>query len=290
MHDVFSRAPIQRYLIAVSGGIDSVVLLDKMVRAHVGDIVVAHFDHGIREDSAADARFVAALAKRYGVSFVVRREELGARASEERARVRRYSFLEEQAKEHSAALVTAHHADDIIETIAINVSRGTGWRGVAVLNNIRVMRPLLSVTKDEIRQYALTHRLEWVEDSTNATSDYLRNRIRALIAERFLTSQKQSVLVAWKQQLRNKIRIDEELQKFINRNEYSRYFFVSIDSLSAAEILRAAIVAKTLQSPTRPQIDRALIAIKTAASGTLFEVGGGVTLRFTIRTFIVEIS
>ena len=74
-----------KYVLAISGGVDSVVLLDMMSQLNK-DIVVAHFDHGIREDSAADARFVEALANRYGVEFIVERVELGVTASEDLAR------------------------------------------------------------------------------------------------------------------------------------------------------------------------------------------------------------
>ena len=101
-------------VVAVSGGVDSVVLLDMLADEGV-NIVVAHFDHGIRPDSAADAWFVKALAARYGVEYIGKREELGADASEELARERRYAFLHEVAQKHHAKLVTAHHLDDLIE-------------------------------------------------------------------------------------------------------------------------------------------------------------------------------
>jgi tRNA(Ile)-lysidine synthase len=81
-----------KYLVAVSGGIDSVVLLHKLVAAGEHELVVAHFDHGIREDSAEDARFVKGLAEHYGLPFVMKREELGKTAGEEQARTRRYAF------------------------------------------------------------------------------------------------------------------------------------------------------------------------------------------------------
>jgi moderate conductance mechanosensitive channel len=97
-----------RYIIAVSGGIDSVVLLDLMSRTEK-DLVVAHFDHGIREDSASDARFVEALSDRYKIQFVCRREKLGADASEELARQRRYEFLRGVATDFDGVIVTAHH-------------------------------------------------------------------------------------------------------------------------------------------------------------------------------------
>src|SRR3989344_5293986 len=114
------------YIVAVSGGVDSVVLLDMLIKQKEHNLVVAHFDHGIRVDSDADARFVWELAKKYELSFEVRREELGDAASENTARSHRYAFLRDIAKKYSATIVTAHHADDVVETIAINLTRGTG--------------------------------------------------------------------------------------------------------------------------------------------------------------------
>lgn len=277
-----------RYIVAVSGGIDSVVLLDMLARRGKDDLIVAHFDHGIRPDSADDARFVAGLADQYQLPFVSRREELGAGASEELARNRRYAFLGDMAREYSAMIATAHHADDVIETIAINLARGTGWRGGAVFSTTRILRPLLSMTKQELRAYALRNRLEWVEDSTNASGDYLRNQIRQSIARQLSGRDKQAILALWQRQLELKVQIDAESVVYGELLEHSRYFLTYADEKSACELLRAIIMATTNLSPTRPQLARALLAIKTAHPRTIFELGAGVRLRFTARTFIVE--
>ena len=278
-----------RYLLAVSGGIDSVVLLDMLVRTKEHELIVAHFDHGVRPDSASDARFVQELAAAYSVPFVMHREELGSKASEELARSRRYAFLRSEAKKHEAVIVTAHHGDDCIETICINATRGTGWRGLAVLDSKLVRRPLLSFTKSDLWAYALDHRLEWVEDSTNSEDAYLRNRLRRVIALHLPPENRSALLDLWRRQKELKQAIDKEAADFIQPfNEYSRYLFITIDELSAGELLRGAIVARTQASPTRPQIERALVAIKTARAGSSFELGAGVTLLFKRGTFIVK--
>lgn len=278
----------KRYLIAVSGGVDSVVLLDKMVKDG-REVEVAHFDHGTRDDSAADARFVKELAKKCGVPFISKREELGREAGEDLFRKRRYAFLFEEAKKRHATLATAHHKDDAIETIAINILRGTGWRGLAVFDSGRVERPLLSMTKQDIREYALTHRLEWVEDSTNASDDYLRNRLRRRIARALTETQKDELVALWQKQVTLKRDIDKELAAYISTDTpYDRYFFTYIDESVACEVLRAAVTSRTHQSPLRSQLLRALVAIKTAKAGATFELGGGVELVFTKRNFIVQ--
>lgn len=278
----------QKLLVAVSGGVDSVVLLDILVKSDRYDLIVAHFDHGIRQDSAADARFVEGLAAQYGLSFVGKREELGSDASEERARSARYGFLFDEAKKLDATVATAHHLDDVVESIAINMVRGTGWRGLAVLGRAGVVRPLISKTKTEIRQYALNHRLEWVEDVTNADDKYLRNRLRKLISDRLVIAKKLQLAHLRNVQLGLKNLIDDECKSLLPSPVYSRYFFTQLDMNSARELLRAAVIRSVRETSTRPQLDRALLAIKTAKPGAKHDVGSGVCLVFRARTFVVQ--
>jgi tRNA(Ile)-lysidine synthetase-like protein len=277
-----------KYLLAISGGVDSVVLLHKLVKAGEHELIVAHFDHGIRTDSAADARFVGALAACYGLPFVARREELGEKAGEELARRRRYVFLREEARKHDAKLVTAHHADDVVETIAINILRGTGWRGLAVLDAADITRPLLAKTKQEILEYALAHRLEWVEDSTNGEIRYLRNRLRRKIALDLSYEDKREVLNSWQRQRRVKQEIDAELAGLEKGYDQSRYFLTHIEPAEAYELLRHIVRSRSGLSMTRPQAERALIAIKTARPQTSYDIAEGVALWFTARTFVVK--
>lgn len=277
-----------RYVLAVSGGIDSVVLTDLLAQDKNLDITLAHFDHGIREDSAADARFVSELARRYDLKFETKREELGADASEDLARTRRYLFLHSVAQKNQAVLVTAHHADDVVETIAINISRGTGWRGMAVLDNVKVVRPMLEYTKSQIRDYALSRRLEWVEDETNLTDVYLRNRMRAVLGAQMTPDHRTALMKLWQSQKQLAKLIDIETQQHIERDVYSRYFFINVDWSVASELLRAIFVSKYNNPLTRPQRDRALHAIRTAKAGKVAHLGNGIALRFTPREFVVE--
>lgn len=278
-----------RYLLAVSGGVDSMVLLHQLVGQGQHELIVAHFDHGIREDSAADARFVEAAARQYGLEFVGERAELGPGASEELARQYRYGFLERMAEKYQAVIVTAHHADDVVETIALNIARGTGWRGLSVLDRSAVLRPLLMLSKQQIRDDALKYRLEWVEDATNAETMYARNRMRRLVAQYLTPEQYHGLMAAWQRQRHIRRAVDHELAKWIQPTpEYSRYLFIMIDETVAYELLRAVVLWAGGVSPLRPQCERALLAIKTAQVGTVYELGGGTRLRFTRHSFIVE--
>ena len=281
--------PPGRYVVAVSGGVDSVVLLDVLMRdsgltAPEYEFVVAHFDHGIRPDSSQDASFVADLAKKYDLQFQTRREELGERASEELARTRRYDFLRSVANRDHTRLITAHHADDAVETVAINLQRGTGWRGLAVLDS-DIIRPLLDVSKQEILDYAQQHSLIWHEDSTNASDAYLRNRIRKN-TRRLTDDAKRQILALRTHQIDIKGQIDREIIDLIGAGpEYSRYFFTHVNPKVALECLRYVTNARL----TRPQLTRALLAIKTTKPRMIYEAGNGVELSFTSRNFVVKL-
>lgn len=277
---------MKKYLVAVSGGVDSVVLLDMLAKRNPEQLVVAHFDHGIRTDSADDALFVKLLTASYGIPFVTRREELGEDSSEELARARRYAFLEDEAKRHEAVIVTAHHKNDLIETMAINVYRGTGWRGLAVFGNAAVYRPLLHMTKDDLYEYALKNRLEWVEDSTNRSPKYLRNRMRARLRSLPLGAEKR-LETLWRTQYELRSAIDQEVASFTKDEAYSRYFFTNNYAETASEILRGVLLKETGKAVQRPQVGRALLAIKTAKPSTILQLGEGISLRFTTNSFVV---
>lgn len=276
--------PAGKYVVAVSGGVDSVILLDYLVKHSEYELVVAHFDHGIRDDSADDEAFVKVLAERYGLPFESKREELGKQASEALARDRRYTFLYSVAKKHDALIATAHHSDDAVETVAINLMRGTGWRGLAVLDS-EVIRPLIDMGKQEIIAYAKDHNLTWHEDSTNESDVYLRNRLRRRITS-LSDDQKRQILGLRTHQIASKKAIDTEVKKLVGDGPtYSRYFFTNADPQVSIECLRLI----TMMRLTRPQLSRVLLAVKTNQPGTVLEAGSGLQFGFTSRNFWVEL-
>lgn len=278
-----------KYVVAVSGGVDSIVLLDMLARGE-HQLIVAHVDHGIRDEaSAADARFVEALARQYQLPFVKTELSLGAQASEERARELRYKFLFEVASEHDAIVVTAHHMDDVVETVALNIERGTGWRGLAVLARPDVHRPLIALTKAQLYSYALRERLEWVEDGTNASDKYQRNRLRHKIAERLPELARQQVASLRAKQLSLRTDISRESTRLLKRHEGSRHFLGQLDDIVALELLGTAIELETGIRPMRPQLVRALLAIKTARPGSTHHVGSKLALHFTARKYRVAV-
>lgn len=286
------------YIVAVSGGVDSVALLDMLVNGSLPgyeldnpyyQLIVAHFDHGIRSDSADDAQFVKKLAAQYGMTFESKREELGPDASEEKARNYRYAFLQSVAKKYNASLITAHHADDVIETIAINIVRGTGWRGLAVMDNPDILRPLLSMTKAEIIRYAKDHNLIWREDSTNQDEKFLRNKLRNKITS--LDEKNRRLVLALREcQVNLRQQIDTETDRLVGAPPYERYFFTHVPEDTGLELLRRVMIRHTGQSPTRPVLYQILHAIKVFHGGKRFDVMSNVWIVFTNTHFVVEVS
>jgi tRNA(Ile)-lysidine synthetase-like protein len=169
------------YVVAVSGGVDSMVLLDILATAPSRrgyTLVVAHFDHAMRQESSDDAAFVAEAARGYGAKFVTARASQPLQ-SEAQARIARHAFFQDVIREHpDHKLVIAHHQDDLIETSLLNLTRGTGWEGLVPFTKGDIVRPLLPVSRTQIVAYAKHHHLWWHEDPTNADLSNPRNFLR----------------------------------------------------------------------------------------------------------------
>ena len=174
--------PSSRYILAVSGGADSMVLLDLFVRAaseHKYELIVAHFDHGIRTDSAADRRLVEDAAAHHSLPFEAQTANLRG-SGEAAARAARDTWLEQvRQKRHAAAILTAHHQDDLIETSLLNLARGTNRLGLAPMAaSPTILRPLLGTSRAKLREYACARDVVWHEDSTNADQSNPLNFLR----------------------------------------------------------------------------------------------------------------
>lgn len=177
-------------LVGVSGGIDSVVLVDLLHRIGLS-FAVAHCNFGLRgEESDQDETFVKALAARYEKQFFCQSFPTTEIASENgisiemAARELRYAWFEEiRQTHHFDWTVVAHHQDDQTETFFLNLARGTGITGLTGMKTVngKLVRPLLFATRKEIEAYAEVGKLDFREDSTNALTDFQRNKIRHLV-------------------------------------------------------------------------------------------------------------
>lgn len=182
-------SPKDKLIIAVSGGVDSVVLCELCKQAGY-EFSIAHCNFQLRgEESERDEKFVRSLGEKYKVEVKVKKFETEKYAKEKRmsiqeaARILRYEWFEELTTHHSSLithLLTAHHANDNAETVLMNFCRGTGLHGLTGIpvsyGNIK--RPLLIFRKDELVQFAKENKLDFVEDSSNLSVKYTRNLFR----------------------------------------------------------------------------------------------------------------
>ena len=176
-----------KIILALSGGIDSMVLADLLLKAKV-QFVAVHCNFHLRgEESDGDEQFVREFAEKKGIQCFVKHFDTEQFAAEQgisiemAARDLRYSWFEELRQQLGYdKIVVAHHADDQAETFFINLLRGAGLRGLKGMQpqNGFIIRPLLWASREQIHQYALENQISWREDHTNAETVYLRNKIR----------------------------------------------------------------------------------------------------------------
>jgi tRNA(Ile)-lysidine synthase len=203
--DMASLRAVRPVFVACSGGLDSLVLLhllrfQVMQQEAPGDdrepgaadadgpvpparrLAVAHFDHRMRPGSELDGRWLEGLAGAWQLPIIIGRSRT-LPANEEEARDERYRFLDGLIEEEQASfVVTAHHADDQVETILFRILRGTGIQGLEGIPEVRppgIARPLLPFSRSELEAYAARHRIRPRIDPTNASLRFARNRLRS---------------------------------------------------------------------------------------------------------------
>jgi len=279
--------PKGKYVVAVSGGVDSITLLDLLAKRSGLDLVVTHFNHGIRPDSDKDEEFVRKTASKHQMKFEVGYGKLGPNASEEQARDARYRFLDKIKQKHQAeGIITAHHQDDLIETAILNILRGTGRRGLtAITENPDIMRPILHLSKNDILAYAKEHKLEWREDPTNKDERYLRNFIRRrIVAKLSATQRRQFLRKIQKLGVMNRT-INQEIenlsQKLVKGKAIERTGFVALPMEIAREVLMHFLRQNKIREFDKKTIERLVVAIKTAKAGTKHDIIKGVNLEIS---------
>lgn len=272
-----------KYVVAVSGGVDSMVLLDLLTKQAKINLVVAHFDHGIRVESAEDAAFVEAKAKEYELPVETSSGQLGTTTSEAEARAARYEFLRSMQKKHSAgAIITAHHQDDLIETAMLNILRGSGPRGlISILPKADLLRPLLLYRKVEIIDYAKANRLEWREDSTNQDEKLLRNYLRLNILPKLTDAQRNEIVRNIDKVAKNVNEQDKliaTLSHNILKRNIKRYGFSQLPSEVGSELLAYWLRSKNFRDFDSNLINRASMLIRTGSVNSRHNLGGKVDL------------
>jgi len=273
-----------KYIVAVSGGVDSMSLLHFLATSYLPpsdvQLVVAHFDHGIRSDSRQDRELVQKIAQQYNLPFEYEEGNLGVAVSEAAARKARYDFLQKTRERHNAkAIVTAHHADDLLETAILNLLRGTGRKGLSSLSNRPGMvRPLLGITKANILAYAQQHGVEWREDSTNVETRYARNYVRHRVLPRFSDEKKDQLLTILREASDINKDLDEELMDILGEQvasgELERAYITQLPHPVSREVVATWLRAQGVREFDRKTLERLVVATKTGRPGTIVDIYG----------------
>jgi tRNA(Ile)-lysidine synthase len=283
------------YVVAVSGGVDSVVLLHRImsVKPPLTTYIVAHIDHGIRSDSAEDAQFVRELAESYGLEFELQTLSLGEGASEELARNARYDFLFSLMKKYKAeAVITAHHQDDVLETMIVNLLRGTGWRGLLGFSQQNIIRPFLDRTKASLLEYAKEFDLKWREDSTNSDDTYLRNYVRLHIVPKLGDKRAQLLKIRERVGVLG-IEIDD-LSKKILVQSMKKESLVRTDFVVLPYIVQLEVMSTWLRLNKVNYDQKTVVKVTTAAKTLLpdkqIELSGGAVLRAEKKIIVLKVA
>lgn len=183
-------------VVAVSGGPDSMALLylaNRVKKALDLTLICAHVNHNVRKESDGEKVFVEKFCMHNGIIFEsMKIEDYGDDNFHNEARSKRYNYFGEIVKKYDAKyLLTAHHADDLIETILMRIVRGSTLRGysgfskIVDMKDFVILRPLINATKEEIFSYCKKHKIEYVQDASNQKDIYTRNRFRKYIVPQF---------------------------------------------------------------------------------------------------------
>lgn len=275
------------YVVAVSGGVDSMVLLDLLRNQSAVKIVVAHFDHGIRHDSSIDRELVQKVTTNHGLPFTYHLGELGHGASESTAREARYEFLHKVKEASNAkAILTAHHHDDVLETAIINLLRGTNRKGLSSLKSSEhIYRPLLHITKNQLKHYAKNQGLVWREDETNQDTTYLRNHVRHNILARLSDPQRQELAGHIRKIDTVNRELDQQLVHYLHvqpaLDKLDRQMFSKLPHAVSKEVMAGWLRNQGIRNFDQPALERLVVHAKTKVPGKAIDVIRGRTIGIT---------
>lgn len=252
------------YILAISGGVDSMVLLDifsKSSKEKNYNLVVAHFDHKMRKDSEQDAVFVDVAAGSHSLDI-----EIGTPKSkllnEATARSARYEFLNQVGMSYDAdGIITAHHQDDLLETSLLNLARGSRRVGLAPFASEQPLRPFRNISRKKIIQYAMDQNITWREDPSNADVSNPRNFVRNNLLSLATPKWRQDYLAAIDKMAALNESIDTNLEKRLVQGQkntgysFSRSQVASLSIDETAELLLASI----RKCAPRTELDQRLI-------------------------------
>lgn len=301
----------ERVGVAVSGGIDSMVLLDilKKISVQMGFYLCAlHYEHGLRgEESVRDMEFVEHVCKERMITLHIGRGNVPGMAAgkniEAVARMARYDFFEQSRRKYNLQkIAVAHHRDDFAETFLLNLVRGSGTAGLIAMKYLRepgVIRPMLAVSRREIEAYAHIQRIEHIEDSTNDDTEYSRNYIRKEIMPRLekLNPETGLAIMRARELLEEEdLALSEYAQAEYRRiaKKQGREVFINIPKLVALNVaLKRRVVREaisecaSLRDVEREAVDRVIDLAASRKTGKYFGMPGKFFARINYNTLII---
>lgn len=298
VHRSLAALPRGRWVLAVSGGRDSMVLLDAMAHARAHEIAaIATFDHG----TGAAARRAVRLVEHTGLALqlpVVTGLASSVAADEASWREARWHFLNSWAEELRATVVTAHTWDDQVETVVLRILRDAGARGLAGMRGATApTRPLLEATRAEVAAYAKARKLRWVEDPSNQSRAHARNRVRLDLLPALERAAPGFSDWCWSLSGRA-ASLRAELAAFVDAvllPERAGAHSLVLDarrvrSLGAAEwrVLWPELASRAGVTMDRRGIERASAWAPRAQPGSEIQLAGGGSIARTGRTFVVR--
>lgn len=285
-------------LVGVSGGVDSVVLLDVLskLQGKLGiRLAIAHVNYGLRAESNKDNEFVKVLVEKYGLPFFEKKVKLSGSNIEEKARDIRYDFFNEISRQEKIDKVAvAHHKNDLVETFFINLSRGSGLTGLVSMKpkNGNLIRPLLFAARKEIESYAKENRLKFVEDVTNKDLTIKRNLVRHKVIPEFEKMNPDFVQTIT-QEIQTLREADDVISSITNKHykrlvrEAESSVLLSANDLAKihpylqSEVLRESIryVKEDLRNISRKNIEDILQLLKETHGTKEIHLGEGLIVR-----------
>ncbi len=292
-----------KFILAVSGGVDSVVLLDIMAQLaskYFMTLYVSHFNHNLRgENSKKDEQFVKSLAETYKLNYyhssgnVKQYSEKNSLSIEHSARTLRYNFYERTARTINADFVaSAHNANDSAETFLINLMRGAGLTGLSgipskrqLVKNVLIVRPLINFKKAEIIEYAKERNLKWREDESNALMNYTRNKVRLDLLPKLMNDYNPSIIDTLNRTSRLIQAADSIVDDIVRKNLpnivgdiTTERFYLKIPTLQTFdEFIQGELIQASMQKYFRSQslnlntIDR-IISLLNSHTGSIAEI------------------
>lgn len=261
--------PYQRdFLIGLSGGVDSVVLLHLFARQPDLNVRAVHIHHGLSPNADDWAAFCSELCQGFGVALTVRRVHIEGSANlEANARHARYQAVAEAILPNEV-FVTAHHLDDQAETFFLALKRGSGIQGLGAMRavgswqNVAIFRPLLESSKAEILHYAEQHGLRWIVDESNADDrferNFLRNQIFPALNRRFphfsRMVARSAALCSEQQKLIEELLAEELRQRTMQANGLNIADFAQFSNAKQQQLLRLWLAQNSVPMPTRSQL------------------------------------